>query len=104
LRAPLEPPPATATPEKVAQGKGLYQVYCFYCHGDSAAAGGTLPDLRFSPTLASADAWKAIVLDGTLSRNGMISFSHHLKGDDVEAVRAYVTERAHAEKKRLANP
>ena len=101
---PLEPPPATATPEKVAQGKGTYQVYCFYCHGDSAVSGGTLPDLRYSSTLASADAWTAIVLDGTLSKNGMISFSHHLKADDVEAIRAYVTERAHAEKKRLAHP
>jgi quinohemoprotein ethanol dehydrogenase len=45
-----------------------------------------------------------IVLDGTLTKNGMISFSHHLKADDVEAVRAYIVERAHAEKKRLANP
>lgn len=87
---PLDPPPVAAAPEKVAQGKGLYQVYCFYCHGDSAAAGGTLPDLRFSTMLASADAWKAIVLDGTLAKNGMISFSRHLKAEDVEAVRAYV--------------
>jgi quinohemoprotein ethanol dehydrogenase len=66
--------------------------------------GGTLPDLRFSATLGSADAWKAIVLDGTLARNGMISFARHLKAEDAEAVRAYVVERAHAEKKRLANP
>jgi PQQ-dependent dehydrogenase (methanol/ethanol family) len=101
---PLDPPPAAAAPEKVAQGKGLYQVYCFYCHGDTAVGGGTLPDLRFSATLGSADAWKAIVLDGTLARNGMISFARHLKAEDAEAVRAYVVERAHAEKKRLANP
>jgi PQQ-dependent dehydrogenase (methanol/ethanol family) len=101
---PLDPPPATAAPEKIAQGKGLYQVYCFYCHGDSVVAGGTLPDLRYSPMLGSADAWKAIVLDGTLAKNGMISFSSHLKAEDVEAVRAYVVERAHAEKKRLPNP
>jgi hypothetical protein len=34
----------------------------------------------------------------------MISFARHLKAEDAEAVRAYVVERAHAEKKRLANP
>ena len=47
-----------------------------------------MPDLRYSATLASADAWKAIVLDGTLSKNGMISFARHLKAEDVETLRA----------------
>lgn len=101
---PLNPPPATAAPDKVAAGKLLYETYCFYCHGDSAVSGGTLPDLRFSATLPSAEAWKAIVLDGTLTKNGMISFARNLKSDDVETIRAYLVERAHAEKKRLANP
>jgi PQQ-dependent dehydrogenase (methanol/ethanol family) len=101
---PLDPPPATAPPEKVAEGKRLYQTYCFYCHGDTAAGGGTVPDLRYSATLASPDAWKAIVLGGSLTRNGMVSFARHLKADDVETLRAYVVQRAHDEKKRLANP
>jgi PQQ-dependent dehydrogenase (methanol/ethanol family) len=99
---PLDPPPLTAAADKVAEGKKLYQVYCFYCHGDSAVAGGTLPDLRFSSTLGSVDAWKSIALDGTLKKNGMISFAKLLKAEDIEAVRAYVIERAHAEKKLLA--
>jgi hypothetical protein len=34
----------------------------------------------------------------------MVSFSRLLKAEDVENVRAYLVERAHAEKKRLANP
>jgi quinohemoprotein ethanol dehydrogenase len=101
---PLDPPPATAPPEKVADGKRLFQSYCMYCHGDTAVSGGTVPDLRFSSTLGSADTWKAIVLDGSLTKNGMVSFSKHLKTDDVETVRAYVVQRAHDEKKRLANP
>ena len=34
----------------------------------------------------------------------MISFSHFLKADDVEAIRAYAIQEAHREEKRLANP
>jgi quinohemoprotein ethanol dehydrogenase len=71
----------------VFHGKRLYQAYCFYCHGDTAVSGGVVPDLRYSPTLAAADAWKAIVLDGSLT-----------------TIRAYVVQRAHDEKKRLADP
>jgi quinohemoprotein ethanol dehydrogenase len=100
----LEPPPLTVSAEKVAEGKRLYQTFCFYCHGDTAFSGGTVPDLRYSPTLASPEAWKSIVLDGALKKNGMISFAKHLGADDLETLRAYVIERAHAEKKRLANP
>lgn len=100
----LDPPPATAPPQKVAEGKRLYQTYCFYCHGDTAVSGGVVPDLRYSPTLASAGAWKSIVLDGALARNGMISYANYLKPEDVETLRAYIIQRAHDERKRLANP
>ena len=101
---PLDPPPATAPAEKVAEGRRLYHSYCMMCHGDTAVSGGMVPDLRYSPTLASAGAWKSIVLDGAMVKNGMISFARHLKADDVETVRAYIVQRAHDEKKRLANP
>jgi mono/diheme cytochrome c family protein len=101
---PLDPPPATAAAEKVAEGKRLYHNYCMACHGDTAVSGGMVPDLRYSATLSSADAWKSIVLDGAMVKNGMISFGRHLKTDDVETVRAYIVQRAHDEKKRLASP
>ena len=48
------------------------------------------------------EAYRAVVLDGVLMRNGMISFSDFLKPDDVEAIRAYVIEQAHREQKRLS--
>src|SRR5206468_42226 len=48
------------------------------------------------------EAYRAVVLDGVLMRNGMISFSDFLKPDDVEAIRAYVIEQAHHEQKRLS--
>jgi quinohemoprotein ethanol dehydrogenase len=72
-------------------------MYCGRCHGRSGAVNlGILPDLRYSATLGSSDAWRAIVLDGRLARNGMASFSPVLSRDDAEAVRAYVIAQAHA--------
>jgi quinohemoprotein ethanol dehydrogenase len=100
---PLDPPPATAAAEKVAAGKGLYHSYCMACHGDTAVSGGMVPDLRYSATLPSPEIWKSIVLDGAMVKNGMISFARHLKAEDVETLRAYIVQRAHDEKKRLAD-
>jgi hypothetical protein len=42
------------------------------------------------------------VLEGALIKNGMVRFDAYLKPDDVEQVRAYVIQRAHDEKKRVA--
>jgi hypothetical protein len=39
-----------------------------------------------------------------MAMNGMVSFSRHLKADDVQTLRAYVVQKAHDEKTRLANP
>jgi mono/diheme cytochrome c family protein len=98
----LAPPPATASKDTVDRGRALYQQYCAACHGDTASAGGVLPDLRYSALLGAAPEWKAIVLDGTRVRNGMVSFSRYLKPDEVEIIRAYVIQRAHDEQKRRA--
>jgi alcohol dehydrogenase (cytochrome c)/quinohemoprotein ethanol dehydrogenase len=37
-------------------------------------AGGLVPDLRYSGALNSPDAIRAIVIDGALKHNGMVSF------------------------------
>jgi hypothetical protein len=34
----------------------------------------------------------------------MVSFTRHLKTEDAETLRAYVIQRAHDERKRLASP
>jgi PQQ-dependent dehydrogenase (methanol/ethanol family) len=98
----LNPPPARAAKATIDSGRALYQQYCAGCHGDTAASGGVVPDLRYGATLSDAAAWKAIVLDGTMMQNGMIGFSRYLKPDDVETIRAYVIQRAHDERKRVA--
>jgi PQQ-dependent dehydrogenase (methanol/ethanol family) len=98
----IDPPPAAAAKETVDRGRALYQQYCAGCHGDTAVSGGVVVDLRYGPSLGNADAWKAIVLDGTMVANGMVAFSRYLKPEEVEVIRAYVIKRAHDEQKRLA--
>jgi quinohemoprotein ethanol dehydrogenase len=101
VERPLDPPSATAPAETLARGLAMYQTYCMICHGDTAVSGGVVPDLRYGRTLASADAWKSIVLDGTMVQNGMVPFAQYLKPEDVETIRAYIIQRANDEKKRL---
>ena len=43
----------------------------------------------------SADAFRAVVLDGVLTPRGMVSFRERFGDEDAEAVRAYITQRAH---------
>lgn len=87
-----EPVTPTAPTQVVDHGKAVYHRFCYACHGD-AAVGGSLPDLRYSPTLHGPE-WREIVLEGTRSDNGMISFAEVLSADDSEAVRAYIIAQA----------
>lgn len=89
----LKPPKSTATAATVKKGEALYQSICSPCHGDVAASGGVLPDLRYSGTLDN-DQWFEIVLKGQLKQVGMVSFDKDLSHDDAAAIRAYVIFRA----------
>ena len=93
----LNPPPETAKPATIEQGKALYTRYCSSCHGDAAVSGHLVPDLRYSGYLGS-DAWFTVVLDGALKANGMASFAPALDGDQAAAIRDYVIHRAHEDK------
>ncbi|HEY6361097.1 MAG TPA: cytochrome c, partial [Vicinamibacterales bacterium] len=93
----LAPPPATATARTVARGEATYGTYCGRCHGREGAANfGILPDLRYSATLHSSEAWAGVVLGGKLAANGMASFASVVDADDAEAIRAYVIAQANA--------
>ena len=94
LAPPANPPEQVAAPALVTAGEGHYNEYCSRCHGAAAVNGNVLPDLRRSPMLTSADAWKSVVIDGALTPRGMIGWSHFLKPQEAEAVRAYVGEQA----------
>ncbi|MGH9254055.1 MAG: PQQ-dependent dehydrogenase, methanol/ethanol family [Vicinamibacterales bacterium] len=93
---PLAPPPATAAPDIVARGEREYATFCGRCHGPGAANFGILPDLRYSATLHSSEAWAAVVLKGALAPNGMASFAPVLDASEADAIRAYVIAQANA--------
>ncbi|MFZ9395330.1 MAG: PQQ-dependent dehydrogenase, methanol/ethanol family [Erythrobacter sp.] len=94
----LDPPAFTGTEVQVARGKALYGQYCTACHGDAAVAGQLNPDLRHSPTIGRTEAIRAIVIDGALKHNGMVSFKQVVTGNDAEAIRQYLIKRANEDK------
>ncbi len=80
-------------PAVAQQGFAVFDRYCINCHGTGAVGGGVTPDLRYSPLLMSAEAWKQVVIDGVLSERGMVSFGAEVSPEDAEAVRQYVITR-----------
>ena len=90
----LNPPPLTATPAQVQEGFTLYGHFCGICHGASAISGSVLPDLRYTPLLAS-DSFFDVVLAGALKDQGMVSFQTVLTHDQAASIRAYLIKRAH---------
>jgi quinohemoprotein ethanol dehydrogenase len=90
----LDPPPVFGTAADRKRGAEIYDRFCGTCHGTDGESRGLFPDLRYSATLASPVAFDAIVLEGALTGNGMVSFQRALTPEDAEAVRAYLTARA----------
>jgi quinohemoprotein ethanol dehydrogenase len=92
--APAKPPEPFGPKAKLPIGQAIYEGYCTVCHGGGVVGAGVLPDLRWSPLLASAEGWRAVVIDGARAKNGMVSFAQVLTPDLAELVRAYVVVRA----------
>lgn len=95
---PLDPPPSRASAETIALGQAKYGRYCAVCHAPGAVGSTELPDLRRSGALGDAKAWSAVVYEGILKDNGMVSFAPSLSKEEVEAIRAYVIQRANEDK------
>ncbi len=74
-------------------GFSLYNDNCIVCHGPNAS-GRYLPDLRTSPMILSAAAFKSVVVDGARAAMGMVGFSRFLTADQAESIRAYVLTEA----------
>jgi quinohemoprotein ethanol dehydrogenase len=94
-RPVLDPPSAIASETTVARGRDLFAGNCQMCHEPPAANRGVFPDLRYSPMINTAEAFRAVVIEGLLQPRGMASFQSRLTADDAEAIRAYVIARAH---------
>ncbi|MGI9294644.1 MAG: PQQ-dependent dehydrogenase, methanol/ethanol family, partial [Pseudomonadales bacterium] len=88
------PPPLTADAETIAHGKKLFASRCGICHGDAAGGGGVLPDLRYM-SAETHSMFQAIVRGGLRHKQGMVGFGDILEEKDVDALHAYVIERAH---------
>ena len=94
VTAPVLNPPANfGDAAQLARGLELYTQNCTICHEGGRGMGG-FPDLRYTPMLQSAQVFKAIVIDGALTENGMLSFGKVLKAEDAEAIRAHLTKVA----------
>ncbi len=92
--APVQPLEASKDKQLIEHGIAIYHVHCSVCHGDSAVAGGVLPDLRWSPMNRDAAAWKEVVINGARTDRGMVSFAPVLSEADAEAARQYVIWKA----------
>ncbi|MGX7953581.1 PQQ-dependent dehydrogenase, methanol/ethanol family [Tsuneonella sp. HG249] len=95
---PLDPPPSRASPAVIEAGRKSYARYCAVCHAPGAVGSTVLPDLRRSATLADEKAWMAVVHDGLLKDNGMVSFAKSINREQIGAIREYVIARANADK------
>jgi mono/diheme cytochrome c family protein len=100
----LNPPAAFGTPQTIAHGQEIYGRFCSTCHGTDGLSRGMFPDLRYAGAIQSEAAFKAIVIDGALTPNGMVSFAKGISTDDAEAVRAYIVDRAIEAKKNIPPP
>ncbi|MDR0781269.1 MAG: PQQ-dependent dehydrogenase, methanol/ethanol family [Pseudomonadales bacterium] len=93
----LNPPANFGDAALLAQGEARYLEHCSSCHGTSVGRVSSLfPDLRYAAALNAEAPFKAIVIDGALQNNGMVSFAQYLTPQDAEAIRAYVVSLANA--------
>ena len=89
----LDPPAMEIDPAAAGRGGALYGRFCITCH-----AGGTvLPALKYSSALNRESAWLAVLRDGALEPNGMVSFSSVLTEDEMLAIRQFIVAQAQAE-------
>lgn len=75
-------------------GARLFGANCVGCHGISAISGNVIPDLRRSPIIQNAEAFKGYVIDGWMKEAGMPGFGGILTAADAESIRAYLAREA----------
>ncbi|MGH8227465.1 MAG: PQQ-dependent dehydrogenase, methanol/ethanol family [Steroidobacteraceae bacterium] len=91
--ADIPPPPATHEPAReVHEGAALFTAHCAVCHGQDAIGSG-VKDLRHLTPQVHAQ-FGEIVLGGRFAKKGMASFKGVLSRPQVDAIHAYVIERA----------
>jgi quinohemoprotein ethanol dehydrogenase len=92
----LNPPPNFGDAAMLAKGSEKYSQLCTICH-EARRNVGDFPDLKMSPFLNTAAAFRTVVLDGALEEAGMLPFKA-LAPEDVEAIRAHIVSLANEQK------
>ena len=90
----LNPPANFGDEQLLAAGETHYNEHCASCHGNNGRVSSLFPDLRYAAALNTSALFNAIVIDGALQNNGMVSFSEFLNEEDAEEIRAYVVSLA----------
>ena len=95
----FEIPQTDASSEFIASGETSYNRNCAVCHGNEGISlrPDTYPDLRRSSRMINQQSWEAVVLEGELQDEGMVSFSNVLDDGEAEAIRSYIISRANTE-------
>jgi len=88
----LNPPAVFGDDALVAQGEMHYNEHCASCHGNNGRVSSLFPDLKYAAALNSPELFKAIVVDGILQNNGMVSFASVLTPEQADSIRAYVVK------------
>jgi quinohemoprotein ethanol dehydrogenase len=94
VQALAKPAALVGDAQLARQGQVAFHTFCSTCHGDSAVGGGVVPDLRWSATNRSEQAWRDVVIDGARKDRGMVSFAAVMSAAEAESIRAYVIKRA----------
>jgi quinohemoprotein ethanol dehydrogenase len=101
--AVLNPPANFGTDAQLAAGLDKYTQNCSICHEGGRGNTGA-PDLRSSPFINTAEAFKAVVIDGIKVEGGMNPFKATLSNTDAEAIRAHVVAQANIQKSQPVRP
>jgi len=88
----LNPPANFGDEATLAMGEMHYNEHCASCHGNNGRVSSLFPDLKYAAALGSPELFKAIVIDGVLQNNGMVSFATLLSPEEADAIRAYVVK------------
>jgi quinohemoprotein ethanol dehydrogenase len=92
VRAPLSDPGFVPDPALARLGGQAFG-QCMTCHGFNALAAGSGPNLRTSPLILDAGAFRSVVRQGALVPAGMPAFPE-IDEPTLEAIRHYLRMRA----------
>ncbi|HVL69047.1 MAG TPA: cytochrome c [Vicinamibacterales bacterium] len=94
-------PKAPASPAVIEKGRSIYKMNCAACHGetgkgDGPGAGVLKPpprdhtDAEYMSTLTDEDMAKVIQMGGAIKGRPLMPSSPQIKGDDLDAVVAFI--------------